>query len=986
MGLDERHYNINTLNKLFAIVSLVLLTAIGLLFFNDYARAWKEYQSNFQDLEIENTRVKYDGEVNQLNADPQYQKLQNDLQGAKDSYAVKCSEQNLKQAHTLEKDLSTRSEIKKQQYRVTKAQFDAAKFHYEEAVAHHDGDVKVAKIHYQSLEQKTKQLNQSIEQLSAKSDSNNKIFTECEKSVKEIERQERALAQKANILSRKLKKIDPNEMTLINRIANIVRNLPIIDLANPTYKIRQIVLKDVREDNNFLSLPTVDRCTTCHLGIDNPDYKDAPQPLRTHPNLELFAAKDSAHSIEEFGCTVCHNGRGRGTDFTSAAHTPSSDEQAKDWKEKYGWQEMHHWDKPMFPKQYVEAGCFKCHSGQTTIKGAEKLNLGLNLIERAGCYACHNIDKYKDWPKPGPSLQHIAAKTTKEWVLRWLADPKAFRHTTWMPSYFDQSKTNDPESKIRSQQEISAIVEYLFDESENYKFKELLDTGDVKKGEELVAAVGCFGCHVKEEGLNKSVRDRNRLKQEQGPNLVGFGNKTSSQWIYDWLKDPQRYHPQTRMPNLRLSDQEAADIAAYLSNSTNDVFNEKPIPEINDEVLTTIVFDFLKKSFSQEQAKNKTVQMSRQEKLTFAGKKLIARYGCFSCHDIAGFDGYKPIGTDLTEEGSKTVDKFDFGFVKIDHSKQAWIHQKLKNPRIFDTDKIKAADEKLMMPNYNFTDLEAQAITTALLGFVKDNPGKIKPRSPENLTIEKGQQIVRQFNCQGCHIIEDEGGVITNSVNDWLITYQGKEKIEAQTMVKTFSPPKLMGIGKKVQAQWLFDFLHQPQTVRPWLSVRMPTYNFNAAHLNIFLKYFNALDKEEFPFTEHVNTSLTPDELISAQKMFSKDYFDCTKCHVVGAQLPAGSQETWAPNLELAGKRLKPEWVNTWLRNPSAVDSTTKMPTFFDPQNFEESGPPDILNGDENEQIRVLRNYIMSLSNGDHSTQSKPTPVKQTVTPTEPSE
>lgn len=266
------------------------------------------------------------------------------------------------------------------------------------------------------------------------------------------------------------------------------------------------------------------------------------------------------------------------------------------------------------------------------------------------------------------------------------------------------------------------------------------------------------------------------------------------------------------------------------------------------------------------------------------------------------------------------------------------------------------------MPNYNFTDQEAQAITTAILGFVKDNPGKIKPRTLENLTIEKGQQLIREFNCQGCHLIEDEGGMITDSVADWLVKYKNKQKAEAQTIVTTLSPPKLMGIGKKVQTQWLFDFLHQPQTVRPWLEVRMPTYNFDAAHLNILLKYFNALDKEEFPFTEHINTSLTPNELLAAQKMFSKDYFDCTKCHVVGDQLPAGSQETWAPNLALAGKRLKPQWVDIWLRNPSGVDSSTKMPTFFDPQNFDESGPPDILNGDENQQIRVLRNFIMSLS------------------------
>jgi len=96
--------------------------------------------------------------------------------------------------------------------------------------------------------------------------------------------------------------------------------------------------------------------------------------------------------------------------------------------------------------------------------------------------------------------------------------------------------------------------------------------------------------------------------------------------------------------------------------------------------------------------------------------------------------------------------------------------------------------------------------------------------------------------------------------------------------------------------------------------------------------------------------------------MFSNEYFDCTKCHVVGEQLPSGSQDTWAPNLALAGKRLKPEWVIRWMKNPSAIVPGTKMPTFYDPSNYAESGPPDILNGDEDEQIRVLRNFVMSIS------------------------
>ena len=32
----------------------------------------------------------------------------------------------------------------------------------------------------------------------------------------------------------------------------------------------------------------VDRCVTCHLGMDNPNFSDADPPYATHPRLESF--------------------------------------------------------------------------------------------------------------------------------------------------------------------------------------------------------------------------------------------------------------------------------------------------------------------------------------------------------------------------------------------------------------------------------------------------------------------------------------------------------------------------------------------------------------------------------------------------------------------------------------------------------------------------------------------------------------------------
>ncbi len=977
MSQDERHYNVKKLNVIFAVSSVLLLLAILWLFVNDYSREWKQYQKDFQVYEMEKARVKLDKESNSLTSQEDYKKLVEDSQNKQKELQAKCT--NAAVDEELKK-LKAADELAQQQYKFNKAELDAAKYRFEDARANHPDHFPQAEKELNELITKNANLKLASEKTATAYSEKEKAKSACFTELTELEKKLRKLTKQRDIVEQKLHKIDPAEMSFTDQIAQMVRDLPIVELANPSLRLsdKQIVLSNIRDNVNFMTVPKVERCTACHLGITNPDYVNAPQPFTTHPNLELYLGKDSPHPLEEMGCTVCHGGRARGTSFNGAVHTPSSEEQQKVWEKKYHWQNLHAWEDPMLPSKYVEAGCFKCHSGETAIKGADKLNLGLHLIEKAGCYNCHLIEKYEGWPKVGPDLTMLGSKVSEDWAYKWIENPQSFRHNAWMPSFFNQSNNSDPDSKKRSQQEIHAIVHYLFKQAGEYKKAPVPFPGDPKKGEELVASVGCLACHQVSPKPTNEPMTRDILRRQQGPNLIGLGTKTSKEWIYNWLKDPPSYHPDTRMPNLRLTDEEAADIAAYLSQDTNKEFADKPVPPVDEKALDDITFGYLARMETNDAAHEKLKSMSLEDKLDFTGKKLIGQYGCYSCHNIKGFDGVKPIGAELTKEGEKSPHLLDFGFVPIDHEVDAWFKQKLLNPRIYDQGKLKAPDEKLRMPNFHFTDQEADAITTALLGFVGNERAKekIKPRTPDNLKIEEGQKIVRQLNCQGCHLIEGDGATVQKTVNGWLVKYGNYSQGDADKFTESYSPPSLYGVGKKVNPQWLFEFLHQPtDKIRPWLKVRMPTFKFNTAHLNALVEYFNALDKAEFPFQEKVDLSLTGDEQAAAEKMFSKDVFDCQKCHVVRGQMPSGSPETWAPDLARARAKLRPQWMIEWIKNPSKMKPGTKMPTFFDPSNYENSGPPDILGGNEDEQIRVLRNFLMTLANPEPAAQ-KPTTVE----------
>ena len=93
------------------------------------------------------------------------------------------------------------------------------------------------------------------------------------------------------------------------------------------------------------NIKAVDRCITCHKAIDRKDptkeelawrekhkltaveWSKLPQPFRNHPKMDLFVGDTSPHPAGTFGCTVCHWGWDRETDFSRAGHTPNEEEQ-----------------------------------------------------------------------------------------------------------------------------------------------------------------------------------------------------------------------------------------------------------------------------------------------------------------------------------------------------------------------------------------------------------------------------------------------------------------------------------------------------------------------------------------------------------------------------------------------------------------------------------------------------------------------------------
>ena len=458
---DERYWKIHTLNKWFAISSVLFLISMAWTFIDDNDDEFKIYQREFRRMEIEISEQNLQEELEFVKTDRlSHEKDLADAEAKLNTQQIKLDE--------LENNLAglqARHYNENMIYQSQKAEVDAIKYLVESENAHqnngdhHGPSYKDEHVAALDLLQDFRLIKEGTEiEISENDDAIKSMRADVKLRLDELN----IVLKQVNIVDNKLKKIDRNRMTLANQVGDVVRDLPILDFLDPYYKINQVVVRDVKYDVNFAAVPKVDRCTSCHLGIDNPDFADAPQPYTTHPNLDLYITSASKHPMDNFGCTSCHAGRGRGTSFVSSTHTPNTPEDKERWKDEYDWEKMHHWLQPMLPTRYTQASCFKCHSNTSDLAGGEKLNLGLSLVDKAGCNGCHHNDNWPSQAKAGPDLRKINEKLDEDWVAKWVKNPSHFRYNTRMPAIFQQDNQKSPETTAYNNAEIAGITEYLF--------------------------------------------------------------------------------------------------------------------------------------------------------------------------------------------------------------------------------------------------------------------------------------------------------------------------------------------------------------------------------------------------------------------------------------------------------------------------------------------------------------------------------------------
>lgn len=581
-------------------------------------------------------------------------------------------------------------------------------------------------------------------------------------------------------------------------------------------------------------LGRVDRCATCHLGIDDPTFAAATLPFTTHPGAWL-----TTHPPDRFGCTVCHDGQGQATDYISAAHQPQAFE-----------------PRPMRPLETIEANCGTCHRALDP-PDAPRLAAGRRLIVESGCVSCHDIPGFEDVTFSGPALASIGYKVRPEWLRAWLKDPK---------SYLSQSKMGNFRL---SDGDIASLQAFLLSQRAEAPVEgPAIDwsKASVDSGRALFGELRCVSCHA--------VKGRGGT---MGPELTSVGDKLRRAGLFDFLKNPHRSQPATPMLQYRLTDDQVRDLAAYLletyrtidtpesapaayqdaravaagravfekrgcaschrlpgvtgsgrvgpslagiadrdpdqlsygSNSVrhtaeNYIFLKVLLPNALGEPSTMPTF-----SFTPAQAAKIALALAGIRKADLPASyvqqhqppvpykpagafgELVDRYRCLSCHSVGGYGG-------------------DLSTVPLDRIgsqlKHEYVASYLLNPGA-----VRVSLEA-RMPVFKMTPDEAKTIADYFSSVFLDDELERYDARVTPAEAQRGQELYRQLGCVSCHQLGTTGG------------YVG---------------PELSHTGARLKPGWIAAFLTAPARYKP--GTLQPDYGLSNADARALTAYLGSI-------------------------------------------------------------------------------------------------------------------------------------------------
>jgi hypothetical protein len=518
------------------------------------------------------------------------------------------------------------------------------------------------------------------------------------------------------------------------------------------------------------------------------------------------------------------------------------------------------WSAPSLPREPVPATVFVCDPDQKLLQEQQFVRRGRELLADFRCAQCHKPES--PWPSTAmpelaaraPSLNGVGGRLNQEWVAHWLLDPKAIRPDATMPRILTGKDAAGQAADIAA---YLATLKAGPDHPPSSLQPGAVNTNLVASGGKLFNDLGCLGCHR----LPGELTMTNDLRVS----LAHVAAKWRSDTLPEFLAAPARHFPWTRMPDFKLSADEAAALAAFVL----DRADSGSLPATGKASEPALPGD------------------------PGRGAKLVATLGCLGCHVIDGMTDQSQAST----LASLATADWDHGCMAEDTKHQG------RSPDLGWTGQQRAALRAFLRPN-------------------------LLPSLQRDVPAEFAQRQYTALRCQACHPRDNETDLWTQLAAMMEKPKSANEEDDVTgTRTVHVGRPLLTYAGEKLYAGWMKRFLEGslPYKPRAELRAKMPAFAAYASGLAEGLAQQHGYPAESAPprsFDPQLAT-------VGHRLIGTVEGFSCISCHDVGTQKALAGKDTATVNFAYIADRLRPGYYWRYVQDPTRLVPGTMMPRFI---------------------------------------------------------
>jgi mono/diheme cytochrome c family protein len=561
---------------------------------------------------------------------------------------------------------------------------------------------------------------------------------------------------------------------------------------------------------------------------------------------------------------------------------------------------------------------FTHEANDAALGESSRVRDGRMLVAELRCTRCHAAPgPTPDKPRaPGyiglmpelemdaPALTDAGSRLNPAWLAAWINNPRTFRANAHMPRVFrtegagKDDKVIDPRAA-----DVAAYLASLGGKAGQAGAPADGTAESVRAGGVLFTHLNCVACHLAPDADAEAGAPDDPVRTPLRHVRLKFRPRALKQYL---LK-PQAHYAWNPMPNFKLTDTEAGQLADYLNAKAPKELNEvPPVPPAGD---------------------------------AGKGKQLVQTSGCVNCHAV---------GEERTALKVAAL---------ADIPKDAWSRGCM------------AKDDAARKTSRDFHPTDAQR--TALLAFAAtDRSSLFRDAAPEfaerqfaamncvachardgresllaTAYDEEFRKLQEQFPAPAGH--GPEGG-----------PPQGQNGGDAVAFAPDQRAPLVTWAGQKLRPEWMGDFIagKVPYKPRPYLHARMPAFPARAAPLAAGLAQEHGCPpKSPPPETRDEALAAAGSELAGKSP---NESFSCVQCHAVASAPPFAPFEAPAVNFAYSAERLRKDYYHWWVHNPLKVDPQTKMPAFE--RDDGKTPITTVYEGDARKQFEAVWHYLLA--------------------------